>query len=504
MTSASAAPPPDDQPGALRRVGRHTAVYAVGVLLGKVVAFVMLPLYTRYLTDSDYGVIQLIDMTLEVIAIVAGSRLAAGVFHLYHKSADEATRRAVLSSAFVVVFFAFVAAAVASWLSAPLIARVVLGDVAYTGLVRIAAISLGLQSLLLIPMAEVQLTERSGLFVTANAVKLVVQVTLNVILLVGLHLAARGVLLSTLAANVVIGVPLAIRFLRRVGVTVSREAVRDIFRLGLPFIGVQLAKFVQTFGDRYFLRAVASTAAVGVYGLGYQFGFLLATIGFAPFITAWEPLRFEIARRPDRDAVFNRVFLFLNVVLLSAAVGITLFVGDFLHVATTPPFYGAAAIVPIVLVAYVAQSWMGFHNFGLFAGERTGLITVTNWVGAAVALVLYALLIPTWRGMGAAWATLASFVISEWLLYRAAQRVYPIAYEWGPTARLCVLAVLVCGVSLALPAMPIVTSIGVHVLLYGLYLVLVWIGGIIPAQDRARLRAARLSPRAILASLTGS
>jgi O-antigen/teichoic acid export membrane protein len=472
------------------------------VLLGKVVAFVMLPLYTRYLTDSDYGVIQLIDMTLEVIAIVAGSRLAAGVFHLYHKSADEATRRAVLGSAFVVVFLAFLAAAAVSWIGAPLIARVVLGDVAYAGLVRIAAISLGLQSLLLIPLAEVQLTERSGLFVTANAVKLVIQVALNIILLVGLDMGPRGVLLSTLAANVAIGVPLAIRFLRRVGLQLSREAVRDIFRLGLPFIGVQLAKFVQTFGDRYFLRAAASTAAVGVYGLGYQFGFLLATIGFAPFITAWEPLRFEIARRPDRDAVFNRVFLFLNVVLISAAVGITLFVGDFLHVATTPPFFGAAAIVPIVLVAYVAQCWMGFHNFGLFAGERTDLITVTNWVGAALALVLYALLIPTWHAMGAAWATLASFVISEWLLYREAQRVYPIRYEWGRVTRLCVLAVLVCGVSLALPAMPVLVSISVHVLLYAIYLALVWIGGILPDEDRARVKAAGRSPRAVIAALT--
>lgn len=477
-------------------------VYAVGVLLGKAVAIIMLPLYTRYLSTSDYGVIQLIDMTLDVIAIVAGSRLAAGVFHLYHKTDAEDERRAVLGSAFLLLFGAFILAGTAAWLGAPLIARLVLGDAGLAPLVRIAAVSLSLQSFLLIPMAEIQLREESRLFVLAGVGKLIVQITLNIVLLVYVGLGTRGVLLAALAANVAVGVPLAVRFLRRVGVRYSGPAVRDILRLGLPFIGVQLAKFVQTFGDRYFLRVASSTAAVGLYGLGYQFGFLLAQIGFAPFITAWEPLRFEIARRPDRDAVFNRVFLFLNIVLLSAAVGITLFVADFLRLATVPAFYSASDIVPVILVAYIAQSWTGFHNFGLFVGERTDLITLTNWVGAALALVLYALLIPPYHAMGAAWATLISFVVSEWLVYREAQRIHPIGYEWKRIVRLAVLAVAVCAVSLSLPPFPLAASVAVHAALFGGYLVLVWMGGVLPEQDRARLREVRLSPRAAIAALT--
>jgi len=477
-------------------------IYAVGVLLGKAVAIVMLPLYTRYLSTADYGVIQLIDMTLDVIAIVAGSRLAAGVFHLYHKTDSEDARRAVLGSAFLLLAGAFIAAGAVAWVGAPLIARLVLGDGGLAPLVRIAAVSLGLQCFLLIPMAEVQLREESRLFVAAGIAKLVVQITLNVVLLVQFGLGTRGVLLAALAANVVVGVPLATRFLRRVGLHYNRQAIRDILRLGLPFIGVQLAKFVQTFGDRYFLRFASSTSAVGLYGLGYQFGFLLAQVGFAPFITAWEPLRFEIARRPDRDEVFNRVFLFLNIVLLSAAVAITLFVSDFLRVATTPPFHAAAGVVPIILIAYIAQSWTGFHNFGLFVGERTDLITLTTWIGAAVALVLYALLIPSYHAMGAAWATLISFVVSEWLVYREAQRIHPIGYAWGRTIRLCAVAVGVCAVSLALPTLPLAGSIVLHAALFLAYLVLVWIGGVLPPADRTRLRDAGRSPRALISALT--
>ena len=500
--SAEAAAAPGLPSGAVGRVGRHTVVYAVGILLGKAVAFLMLPLYTRYMTTADYGVIQLIDMTLEIVAIVAGSRLGAGVFHLYHKEADAARRRTILSSAFVVLASAFLVAGAVSWFGAPLIAHYVLGNESWTRLVRIASVSLAFQSLILIPLAELQLAEQSLVFVGANMAKLVVQVTLNIVLLVQFRWAAQGVVASAMVANIVIGVPLALRFVRRIGLRVSSSAVRDILRLGLPFIGVQLAKFVQTFGDRYFLRVAAGTAEVGVYGLGYQFGFLLAQVGFAPFITAWEPLRFEIGRRPDRDAVFNRVFLVLNVVLFTAGAVIVLFVTDFLRIAVTAPFLPAARVVPVIVVAYVFQSWTGFHNYGLFAAERTGLITLANWIGAGVALAGYMLLIPRWLGMGAAWATLLSLGVSEVVVYLAAQRVHPVAYAWGPTLRLSAIALAVCGVALALPQLPLPASIGIHIGLLAVYLAAVWFGGVLSPEDRGRVRGIRPSPQALIAVFT--
>ncbi len=489
-------------PGTLSRVGRHTVIYAIGALLGKAVAFVMLPLYTRYLTPADYGVVQLIDMTLEVISIVAGSRLAAGVFHLYHKLDDDGARKRLLASAFLLLAGAFIVAGLVSWAGASIIARLVLGDERLAPLVRIAAASLSFQCLILIPLAEVQLRERSRIFVATNAVKLVVQVTLNVVLLVRYHLGAEAVLIGWLVGNMVIGLPLGISFVRRVGLRWDGNAVRDVLRLGLPFIGVQLAKFIQTFGDRYFLRALVGMATVGVYGLGYQFGFLLSQVGYVPFITAWEPMRFAIARRADRDAVFNRVFLLMNLVLITAAVGITLFVGDFLRLAATPAFFGAAAVVPIVLVAYIFQSWFGFHNFGLFFGERTGLITLANWIGAIVALVFYAMLIPDYGAMGAAWATLLSFAASELVVYREAQRVCFIRYEWGPTLRLSAIAVVVSGVALALPDIPMPWSPMTHAALVGLYLVLVWFGGVLTREDKQRLSGVRLSAASIVAAFT--
>jgi O-antigen/teichoic acid export membrane protein len=469
--------------------------------LGKVAAILMLPLYTHYLSTADYGVLELVELTLDLISIVAGSRLGAGVFRLYHQAADDAEKRTVISSAFVVLAAAFVAAGLIAWVGAPQIARSLLGGEEHTVLVRLAAISAALQSLLLIPMAELQLRERSRSLVAIGLGKLVVQLSLNIIFLVHFGWGMRGLLLATLIANVATGVPLALIFLRRFGIVVSGEAVKGILRLGIPFIGVQLARFFMTFGDRYFLRALQGTAAVGVYSLGYKFGFLLFQIGCGPFLTAWEPKRFELEKRADRDDIFNRVFLFMNLVLVTAAVVISLFVSDFLRIATTPEFHAAARVVPVILIAYIAQAWFSFHNYGLVAAGRTEYITLANWAAALIALGGYALLIPRWAEMGAAWATLLSFVASEWLLYALAQRVHRVAYQWTRVGRLSVIAGGVSTAALLLPRLPLVLSIAVHTIFLSIYAVLVWTSGVITASDRERLRGLRFSPASLVAAL---
>jgi O-antigen/teichoic acid export membrane protein len=66
-----------------RRLGRETAIYGLGVLLGRAVSFLMLPVYTRFLTPADYGIIQLLDLTVDVAAIFFTAGASSGVQRFY-------------------------------------------------------------------------------------------------------------------------------------------------------------------------------------------------------------------------------------------------------------------------------------------------------------------------------------------------------------------------------------------------------------------------------------
>src|SRR5262249_46662852 len=148
-------------------------------LIGRVAGFVMLPFYTHYLTPADYGVMQLLEMTLDVISIIAGTRIASGIHRYYFKAASDAERRAVLSTAFVLLAASVVAfGSLTTVLAAPL-TRLVLGSDEHADLTRIAAVTLALQSLLIVPFGIIQLWKRSVLFTALGTGKLLMQLSMN-------------------------------------------------------------------------------------------------------------------------------------------------------------------------------------------------------------------------------------------------------------------------------------------------------------------------------------
>jgi O-antigen/teichoic acid export membrane protein len=489
-------------PFKMSRIGRHGLIYGAGILLSKIVAFIMLPVYTRFLTPADYGVLQLIQMVLEVVSIAAGSRLGAGIFRFYHKAETADERRAVLSTALLVLVTSYCVATAAMFLLAPGIARVALNGAEDVALVRIAGMGLAFEGLLLVPLAYLRVRDRSMFYVTLMSGKLLLQVTLNIVFVVYHGLGAKGVLLSTLVANVLTGSGLTVYLVRDIGLRFSGPAARQLLRFGLPFVVTQVATFILTFGDRFFLKRVSDASTVGLYALAYQFGFLLAMLSEVPFSMVWEPARFEIAKRPDRDELYARGFVYFNVILLTIAVCIALFVGDLLAVMAAPAFHSARDLVPIILIAYILQSWTLMHDIGIQVRERTEFITLATWAGAIVALVGYALLIPRFLGLGAAIATVISFAVRECAVYRVSQRLWPVQYRWGPVLRATLLAGMAGVIGVLLPRPNLWASLLMRLLVLAAYVGGLWYVGVLSADDRRAVKRFIRSHRHTLFAIT--
>jgi O-antigen/teichoic acid export membrane protein len=444
------------------------------MLISRAVAFVMLPVYTRYLTPGDYGTLQLIGVTFEVISIVAGSRLGAGLFHFYHKTDDPQRRREAVATALVLMVATYAVVTSVTFLLAAPLARLVFGPQNDPTLIRLAAAILGFESLLMVPMAYLQVRERSGLFVAINTGKLVIQLSLNILFVVVMQLGVKGPLYSTLISYVLVGGVVTIMLIRDVGLSVSREAARDLLRFGVPFVATQVGSFICTYGDRFFLARAASLDIVGIYGLAYQFGFLLHYIGLAPFQGGWDPIRFEIAKREDRNELYARGFVYFNLVYITIAVGMALYVHDFIRLMSAPSFRSAADMVPVILLAYIVHGWTEQTQLGLMVTEKTERITWANWGGAVVAIVAYALLIPTFGGMGAAVATLIAFAARLWMVYVMSQQLWPVHYRWSPIVKQLALGVVIVIIAVLLPPYELEISLMARTILLAVYGAGVW------------------------------
>ena len=79
----------EEKSGHLKSTAKHSAIYAIGALISRLTALVMLPIYTRYLTPADYGVIELLTMAIEITGILVGLRITQALFRFYILAKDR-------------------------------------------------------------------------------------------------------------------------------------------------------------------------------------------------------------------------------------------------------------------------------------------------------------------------------------------------------------------------------------------------------------------------------
>lgn len=419
------------------QLGRDAAIYALGTLLSRLASFVMLPLYTRLLSPEQYGLLQMLDLTVEITSILLSAGAVLGIMRFYYKTEDVRERSAIVVSGAMLLIALHAIGALLLLAFAPVIAQQFLGGQEHIGLMRLAAVNFLMSALPVVPLLLMQIEQRSLLFTISSTGKLLGQVTLNVVFLLGLRLGPEGVLWSTFVANLVLGTILCVWLVRRTGLIVRWSVWKDLQRFGVPHQFGAAAMFVLAFGDRFFLEGAHGLEAVGVYALAYQFGFLLSGIGSGSFLQAWTPQRYQmLALEPAaRDAKFNEGLSQFTLVLVTLFVGISIASRPLLLIMSSSSFSGAADLIPLVVLAYLVQGWTAAVHFGIDVSERTKYSAYANWISAAFILVAYALLIPPLGGLGAALATVFGFVVRFVLVLFWATRLYPIAYRWAPQLR---------------------------------------------------------------------
>lgn len=465
-----------NRPTSFRRLGKNTLVYGISSIASRIVSVVMLPVYTRYLTPTDYGLLQLLDITVEVTAILFTAGIRSGLQRFYFKAASDDERNRVVSTTFFLEIMLSLTATIALFAAANLVHRVVLVGAGTSDLVRIAAINFTLGTLTFVPLELLAIQQRAPLLAMASLSKLAVQVSLNIYFLAFRHLGVESILLSTTIASSLLGIVLVTWMLGRTGIRMSRAVIRDLRRFGVPYQVTTAAAFILTFGDRFFLAHYGGPAEVGIYGLAYQFGFLLYMLGSGPFLTAWVPQRYEMAShsREERDASYARGFLYFNMVLMTAAMGIVVFVRPAIAVLTTKDFHGAALLVPVIVAAYVVQAWGDAIKFGIDVTERTKLYTMASWIATAVVLVCYAVLIPRYGGYGAAFSTLIAFSVRLSFSFYWSQKVWPVSYAFRRPLLLAAITIAVSLPAVLLPTMRATSQFALGIGLALTYAALAW------------------------------
>jgi O-antigen/teichoic acid export membrane protein len=188
--------------------------------------------------------------------------------------------------------------------------------------------------------------------------------------------------------------------------------------------------------DRPILTQLTNLHTSGIYSANYKLGIFMMLF-VSMFQYAWQPFFFQNAQEKNIKQVFSKILTYFTIAGCLILVFLSLFIDDIVkfHILGRtiigPAFWSGLIIVPIILFGYLFNGIYYILSAGMFIEEKSSYIPVITGIGVAINVITNFLLIPVWGIIGAALATLASYLVMAVAVYMVTQRFYRINYENG-------------------------------------------------------------------------
>lgn len=454
------------------RLRRQSVAYGLASLVGPGTGLLLLPLYTRFLSASDYGLIALLEVVSLLLGTVFSLGMTAMVPFYYVDEPEPSRRRRRLGSLIVGVTLLNVVLAVVIVAAGDNVLRVLMPSVPPTPFLPILAATALLEPYWIVAGAILQINERAGCYSVLSSVRIVASVVLRVVAIV---LLAGGVVgfvlanLGTAAATALAVLPL----LRREAVlTFDLRELGRAFAVGGPTVPNNLLNYGFRSLDRVVMERYVSHDEIGVYYLALRLADVVR-LGGDVIISVWRPVFFKQAGDIRFAAsVVPEVIRLVALGFFGMFLLLSLFGRELVAWLLAPRFSAAAPLVPLLLAAMTIKGLYAFPYLAIWYRKRLAWVPLLTFAALGVSLVANVTLTPRLGTWGIATALLLSWAVLFGLTLAVARRLYPLAYPWRPILCAATLTVLAVGAGVPLEVGPTTSAAK-------LVLVAAWAGALV-------------------------
>ncbi len=475
----------------LKDLGRDLAVYGAGDVATQAISFLLLPVYVRFLSPGDYGVLALLLMVEMLAKILFRWGVDSSFMRMYYDCPDQPSRRLLASTIFLFLLAANGAVLAVALASTPTMARHLFGSVSQAPALQILLVSTFLASFFFIPFHELRIQRQSARFIALSVTRSMATILLRLTLVIGFRLGVLGIVMADLITTVLFGALMLPRFLALVGPVFSPRVLREALRFGLPRLPHGLSQQTVAVSDRYVLSLHATLHEIGLYSIGASFAMGLKLFLNA-FEYAWAPFYFAIMREPDARLTYRLVATWGVAALAGLAMLVAAGAPQIVRIMTTPLYHGAATVMPWIAIGVVLQGVYLLTSIGLNITKRTEFYPLATGLAAVTSVGVNFALVPRYGATGAAIANTLSYAVLAAVSATLANRVYPVGYEWGRMARVGAVGLVgyIAAVLLVPVSWPAAPGLAARVVVAGsAYVGLLVLSGFVTAPERRRLGA---------------
>ena len=413
---------------------KNISLFTFFNVVNSAIPFLLLPILTKFLSPEDYAIVDVFYNISLMANPIIGLSIVQSISRYYFENIDL--------SKFVTTVFLILCSVGLSIIAVSLLATLFLTDFFNSLELPPLLVSLALVYTLFSQVSEILLSLWRVSYKTMNfgvfrILKTLVDLGISVYFIVSLGKGWEGRIGPQVFAAILFGV-IAIVVLNRKGLfkklTIHKAYKKEALTFSTPLIFHSLGSSIIGFSDRFFILFILGLSNVGVYSVGYQIGMVLSLIQNS-FNQAWVPFfygKLKVGKESDKLKIVKITYVYFGVLILLAII-ISLctptiykyFIGD--------SFAKGANVVLWILLGYAFQGMYKMAVNYLFFLKKTKLITYCTLFTVLLNFVLNYYLIKVNGILGAAQATLISFVVLFIVVWFMAKKHYemPWAFFWG-------------------------------------------------------------------------
>ncbi len=416
-----------------RQTIKHTAIYSVATILGKLASFLMLPFYAHIFQARGYGVIGMIDVSLGILTVLFTVGFQTAILRIYHEQDNNRKELALGTGVQLVWGLSALTVIIPLVFSAP-ISRLILGTADYYPLLCLSLVTFVIDVAGQSASTFLIIRQKSVLFSAVGLIRLLIGLSLNIWLVVILQVGLIGVFISSLAAATVSTLIFHVVAMREHGFGFDREIARSLLRFQLPILPGEIIGFLGRQAEGVLVRILIGLEGMGVMEMAYKFAPLLNLLISIPFARSWRTTSIEIAELDGAPRIMSQMFTRYLFFMIFAGLILAMGMQDILELMTPPSFWAAKRIAQIEIVTTILTGCTTFLSFGILYRKQTKLFTYLKLALTPVKITLAFTLIYMWGLAGAAYSAMVIEVITVIWIFRKSQALYRIPLEYRQIA----------------------------------------------------------------------
>ena len=430
-----------------KKLASQTAIYGLPTLIGRLLNYFLVPLYTYNFSTSEYGTVNEMYAYVSFLLVVLTYGMETALFNFSRLHEDKQKVYSTILTCITLTSGVFIAGL--TIFSQPIANAIRYPD--HPEYITWFALILGLDAVSSVAFAKLREQHKTKTFALIKTLNIGVNIFFNVFFLwicksefdAGKNSSLAGcynpqigigyIFISNLIASVITLVALSSK-LKPLFVFPLRGAgglLKTILPYALPLLIAGLAGMTNETMDRillkYLLPSDIALEQVGIYGACYKISILM-TLFIQTFRFAAEPFFFSHAKEQNSRKVYARVMDYFVIICM------IIFLGTMMNISWIQYFVGedfrsGIEVVPILLLANFCLGV--FFNLSIWY-KLTGQ---TKWgaylaiFGAVITLIGNFIFIPMYGYMASAWVTLVCYASMTMLSYFIGNKYYPVSYN---------------------------------------------------------------------------